>query len=261
MPGFRQDGLGSIDRAGFHQAVLHVQAFGCQEGIRHAAADDELVAFGKQVFDHQDLVADLGAAQDGNIGMFRVGNRPPQVFQFLFHQETGNGRQEVRHALGRGMRAMRRTKGIIDVHIAQRSHLLGQSHIVLFFFGMEAGIFQHDHFTRFEGFCHRFDFRPDAIRRHLDRDAQKPGQHFRRGFQAEFGIESALRTAKVAHQQQGCTLFEHILDGGKAALIRLSSVTLPSAIGTLKSTRIRTRLPFRSISLTVFLSMLILLVK
>src|SRR5688500_14406302 len=37
--------------------------------------------------------------------------------------------------------------------------------------------------------------------------------------------------------------------------MRLSSVTLPSCIGTLKSTRIRTRLPFRSISFTVFLFM------
>src|SRR4030095_8985697 len=37
--------------------------------------------------------------------------------------------------------------------------------------------------------------------------------------------------------------------------MRLSSVTLPSCIGTLKSTRIRTRLPLRSISFTVFLFM------
>src|SRR5215217_5443967 len=37
--------------------------------------------------------------------------------------------------------------------------------------------------------------------------------------------------------------------------MRLSSVTLPSCIGTLKSTRMRTRLPLRSISFTVFLFM------
>src|SRR5215208_4965799 len=42
---------------------------------------------------------------------------------------------------------------------------------------------------------------------------------------------------------------------GKEALMRLSSVTLPSCMGTLKSTRIRTRLPLRSISRTVFLFM------
>src|SRR5215203_4178291 len=43
---------------------------------------------------------------------------------------------------------------------------------------------------------------------------------------------------------------------GNAALMRLSSVTLPSAMGTLKSTRIKTRLPLRSISFTVFLFMI-----
>src|SRR5512138_483402 len=40
---------------------------------------------------------------------------------------------------------------------------------------------------------------------------------------------------------------------GSEALIRLSSVTLPSCMGTLKSTRMSTRLPLRSISFTVFL--------
>src|SRR3990172_1699648 len=39
---------------------------------------------------------------------------------------------------------------------------------------------------------------------------------------------------------------------GSAALICLSSVTFPSAIGTLKSTRMSTRLPLMSISLTDF---------
>src|SRR5512142_1280966 len=40
---------------------------------------------------------------------------------------------------------------------------------------------------------------------------------------------------------------------GRAARMRVSSLTLPSLIGTLKSTRTRTRFPFTSISRTVFL--------
>src|SRR4030095_14785454 len=43
---------------------------------------------------------------------------------------------------------------------------------------------------------------------------------------------------------------------GSAARIRLSSVTLPSCIGTLKSTRMKTRFPLRSMSFTVFLFMI-----
>ena len=116
--------LAVSSEAGFHQAVLHVQALGGQEGIRHAAADDELVAFGEQGFHNQDLVADLCAAENGNIGMFRIGDGAPKIFQFLFHQETGDSRQEVRHAFGGGMGAVRRTKCIVDVHITQRGHLV-----------------------------------------------------------------------------------------------------------------------------------------
>jgi hypothetical protein len=41
---------------------------------------------------------------------------------------------------------------------------------------------------------------------------------------------------------------------GIACTIRRSSVILPSSSGTLKSTRIRTRFPFTSMSATVFLA-------
>jgi hypothetical protein len=41
---------------------------------------------------------------------------------------------------------------------------------------------------------------------------------------------------------------------GRAAMIRVSSVIFPSFTGTLKSTRMNTRLPAMSTSLIVFLS-------
>ena len=113
---------------------------------------------------------------------------------------------------------MSRSKSIINKYIAKRSHLLGQIHIVLFFLWMETGIFQHDDFTRFDRFCHCFNFRPNTIRRHLDRDTQQPGQHVRCSFQTELSIKPALGTAKVTHQQHRCSLFEHILDCWKSSL-------------------------------------------
>ena len=69
--------------------------------------------FGQQVLDDQDLVADLGAAQDGDVGMLRVVGGAAQVFQLLFHQEAGDGRQEAarrprwRHARGAPSRTHR----------------------------------------------------------------------------------------------------------------------------------------------------------
>ena len=60
-----------------------------------------------------------------------------------------------------------------------------------------------------------------------------------RGLEAEFRIRAALGPAQVAHQQQRRALVQHILDGRQAA-DALSSVTTPSCMGTLKSTRIST---------------------
>ncbi len=83
---------------------------------------------------------------------------------------------------------------------------------------MEAGIFEHEYFARFEGFRHGFHFRSNAVWCHLDRDPQVPGQHFRSRFQAELGVRSAFWTAQVAHQEQRGTLFEHILDRRQCCL-------------------------------------------
>ena len=69
-------------------------ALGSEEGIRHATADDQLIGFGEQGLNDEDLVADLRSAENGNIGMFGIRNRAPEIFQFLFHQEAGDGGQE-----------------------------------------------------------------------------------------------------------------------------------------------------------------------
>src|SRR5436190_1379438 len=51
---------------GFEEGVAHVVAHGLQEGEAHAAADDEAVTAIEQRGDDAELVADLGAAEDGD---------------------------------------------------------------------------------------------------------------------------------------------------------------------------------------------------
>jgi len=85
---FREQSLGGVDHFRFHERVSHLITKRFQEGVCHASADQDLVGFLEQVFDHADLVRDLRTAQNGNKGTLRVGNRVTQVFDFLFHQEA-----------------------------------------------------------------------------------------------------------------------------------------------------------------------------
>ena len=154
--------------------------------------------------------------------MFGIRYRTSEIFQFLFHQKTGDGRQETSHTLCGRMRAMGGAEGIVDIHVAERGQIFGKCKIVFFFFGMEARVFQHQHLPRLEGFRHLLHFRADAIERHLDGMPQQASQNFRSGAQAEYGIWSAFWPPKVTHQEERRALIERILDsrqGGADALV------------------------------------------
>ena len=129
-------------------------ALGCEEGIGHAAADDELVALGQQILDDGDLVADLGATEDGDVGMLGIGGGAAQVLEFLLHEEAGDCRQEARNALGGGVGAVGRAEGIVHVDLAQGRQRLGQIEVVLFLAGVEAGVLKHQHIAGLEGRGH-----------------------------------------------------------------------------------------------------------
>ena len=62
---------------------------------------------------------------------------------------------------------MRGAERIVDIDIAKRGQFFGELRIVLLFLGVVAQVFEQQHFAG--GGLHRFHFRPDAIRRHLDR--------------------------------------------------------------------------------------------
>ena len=116
---------------------------GLEEGIGHAAADDQGVDLGQQVFDHLDLVADLGAAEDGDEGARRVGQGLAEVAQLLFHQVAGRRRaQQPGHALGGGVGAVGGAEGVVDIEVGQAGQLPAEIGIVGFFSGMEPQILQ-----------------------------------------------------------------------------------------------------------------------
>ena len=92
---------------GFQHGFAGLLAHGLQEGIGHAAADDERVHLGQQVADYADLVAHLGAAQNRQERLGGVLGGLAQVFEFALHQQAGRVLlQEVGHALGAGVSAV-----------------------------------------------------------------------------------------------------------------------------------------------------------
>jgi hypothetical protein len=78
------------------------------------------VDFGEEVFNDQDLVADLGAAEDGDEGTPGLRQRPAQVADLPLHQKPGHRRrQQAGHAFGGGMGAVRGAESIVHVEIGE----------------------------------------------------------------------------------------------------------------------------------------------
>ena len=72
------------------------------------------------------------------------------MFDFLLHQQAQRGGQQVGHALGRGVGAVRGAEGVVDIDIAERGQLRGEGGVVGLFFGVEAQVFQQQHLARAE---------------------------------------------------------------------------------------------------------------
>ena len=72
-----------------------------------------------QVAQQVQLGGDLGAADDRRHRPHRIAERRVQRLQFRLHQPAGVGGQQMRHALGAGMRAMRGGEGVVHVDVGQ----------------------------------------------------------------------------------------------------------------------------------------------
>ncbi len=198
----------------FHQRLPDFDPLRLQEGVGHAAPDDEGRGLGQERIQDGDFRRHLGPADDGHERFFRIGEQVSEELHFLLDQESGRGRQEMRQPLGGGVRPVRGTEGVVDVHVAHDRKLLGEARVVGRLFLVEAHVFEHQHVAGLEGLGHRLGLRPDAIRRHFHGLLQKLGQPVRRDLQAELRRRTALGPAQVAHEhERGARLLQDIRDG------------------------------------------------
>ena len=92
-----------------------------------------------------ELGRDLGAADERHHRALRRLERRGERLELRLHQPPGGGGQQMRQRLGRGMRAMRRGEGVVDVEIAERRELPREAGIVASPRRMEAEILQQRH--------------------------------------------------------------------------------------------------------------------
>ena len=151
--------------------------------------------------------------------------------------------QQPRQRLGRGMGAMRGRKGIVAIDIAQRRQRGGKARVVGFLAGVKARVLQQRDAARAKRSTRARRGRPDAIggeaHVHAEHRFQRRDQHG----QAHLGHRSPFGRPKCASSTGLPPLGEDVRRGGLMRSIRVVSVTAPSAIGTLMSTRVSTRLP------------------
>ena len=100
---------------------------GVEEGAGHAAGKHELIHPLGQIGQDLNLGGDLGAAGDRHHRSRRMLERPVERPDLGHHQQAGIRRQKVGDGLDRGMRAVRRGKGVVDIDVAERGKLCARS--------------------------------------------------------------------------------------------------------------------------------------
>ena len=209
--------LGVLDVLAIQQGSAHAAAHGREEGVGHAAADDDLVALFDQVVDDADLVGNLRAAQDGD-------QRTDGVFKGVAHeadlfldQVAHGGGKIVGHAGGGAMGSVGGTESVVHEDLGQRRELFGKLGVVLGLARLKADVFQQHGFAvlQFGGKGLRaFAYH---VLGQLDLFAQQLGKARGNGGHGELGIERALRAAQMGAEDQTRALIQQVLDGGQGS--------------------------------------------
>ena len=226
------------------QGFADVRALRVEEGVGHAAADHQDVDPLHDVAQHVELARHLGAADHRRGRALGAAQRRLERLQLGLHQPPGIGRQPLGQAGDRGVGAVRDRECVVDVEIAQRGELVGEGRVALLLAGMEAQVLEQRHAALGQRIDHGMRQLADAVRREAHVD---PAQRL------DSGLTIGARLIELSGLPLGrpkcdsTTTFAPLPASSssvsQARSIRVASVTSPSCIGTLKSTRTSTRLP------------------
>ena len=198
--GVVQDFARGVEQIDLAQAFADLLALGGEEGVGHAAADDQEIDLLGQIAEQLQLGRHLGAAdhrRDRAGGLFK---RVGQGLDLGLHGAAGIGRQLAREAFGRGVGAMGGGEGVVDIDVAERGHRSDERRVVLFLALVEAGVFQQQHVAVGHLGDGGFRRRPDAIRSEGDRLAEMRRERGGDGLQRIGLVRPVLRAAEMGEQ-------------------------------------------------------------
>ena len=135
------------------------------------------------------------------------------MLQLFLHQPPGRIGQKFGDGFGRGMRAVRGGKSVVDVKIAELGQRGGEGHVVGFLALVEAQILQHQHVTVFQRRDRFLGRGPDAVLGEGDRAAaQRFAQRRRDGTQRQRRVTS-LGPAEMRHHDDARALLRQLAQG------------------------------------------------
>ena len=219
---FLERGFGDVDLVGFDERFAGALALGVEEGVGHAAADDDGIGLVEKIVDDLNLVGDLGSPDDGDEGLVGFGEGLAEVGEFLLHEQAGGGHfDEVSDAFGGGVGAVGAAEGVVDVDVAERGEFFGEGRIVGLFFGVEAEVLEQEGLAGFEVGGHLAGDDADAVGREgyvlivAEDVVEQAAKMSDEGTEAH-GLDGlALGPAEVRAEDDLGLVAESVLDGGE----------------------------------------------
>ena len=214
--GLGQDLQGDVLLVVLDERPAHVLALGLEERVGHRSPDEDVVGLVQEVLDDRDLVLDLGAAEDGHVGLGRRMDGLAEVIH-LFLEEVSGGldRDELRDGLDRGVGAVAGAERVVDVDVDALGQLFGEGLVVVRLALGEAQVLEDEHLSLPELLLEPGDLGSDDVGGlgHLVRD--ELGETGRGRLEAHLRVRLALGSAEVGSDDELRPAVEKIRDGGQ----------------------------------------------
>ena len=209
------------------------------KGVSHTATKNKVVHLVHEVLDDANLGGHLRTAHDCGEGALDVAEHVVHGLHFLLHEVAEHlvvGIEVVGDNGGRGVLAVCRTKRVVHVYVGIGSQSLGKFllagfHCLLslfvsgvglldanglaFFFGIEAKVFEQEHFAGLEGGSCFGCF--GAVGSKLNGNAEVCAHRFYDLRERELGVHLSFGLAHVAHDDECAAVGKDFLKRGQCA--------------------------------------------
>ena len=209
---FGDDFFRFVNQIRLGQRFADVFALCQQKGVGDAAANDQLIDFVGQVFQHREFGRNLAAGNNRHQRAGGVAQRFAQRVQFVGQQDAGQ-RQRCGggNRFGGRLGAVGGAEGVVDEHVGQRGIGFAQRGVIFLFAGVDAHVLQHGDFAGVE-----FGRAVAPVFEHRYLFAQQGAELAGDGGNVVFGVELAFgRAAEVGHHNHRGAAVEAVADRGQ----------------------------------------------